>query len=320
MPAPAGRTSSACSRDGALVYVPPPVLDRSLAWVERKGLLLSSPALPPRGYRALALAPDGRRVALEIGDALGKGDIWMFDFARATLSRFTVEGGDNETPCWTPDGKRLTFLSLRGEKPPTIVWQPADGSGPSEELVVATADSYPNPMAWSPDGATLLYNQENAIGTQPMMLLSPGAGHGSRAFSSADVGSDGRFCPDGRWVAYTADDSGRDEIYVRAYPGPGEKVQISSEGGTTPRWARGGREILYRQGDKFMAVDLQLGPSLVARKPELLFEGPYLPSFDVTPDGERFLVIKPGETTRAEVNIVLGWFEDLGRRVASRRP
>jgi Tol biopolymer transport system component/predicted Ser/Thr protein kinase len=318
----AGAVDFAFSRDGALVYVPPPVLDRSLTWVERKGLLQSFPALPPGGYRALALAPDGRRLALEIGNALGKGDIWVFDFARATLSRLTVEGA-NGLPCWTPDGKRLTFLSMRAGKPASIVWQPSDGSESSEELVVATAETgYPQPLAWSPDGATLLYNQGDALGTQPMMLLSPGSSHGSRAFPSADVTSDGRFSPDGRWLAYAASDSGRDEIYVRAYPGPGEKVQISSAGGTTPRWARGGREILYRQGDKVMAVDLELGPSLVARKPELLFEGPYLESFDVTRDGERLLMIKRGdrETTRAEVNIVQGWFDELRRRVASHGP
>jgi hypothetical protein len=131
------------------------------------------------------------------------------------------------------------------------------------------------------------------------------------------------FSPDGRWLAYISDASGRHEIYVQPYPGPGGRLQISTEGGTEPVWSRNGRELFYRSGDKMMAVEIDTRSSFSAGKPKSLFQGSYLPApallanYDVAPDGRHFLMLKPGgeEQAPTQVNLVLNWFEELKRLV-----
>ncbi|PYV20907.1 MAG: hypothetical protein DMG27_21925, partial [Acidobacteria bacterium] len=132
------------------------------------------------------------------------------------------------------------------------------------------------------------------------------------------------FSPDGRWIAYQSDESGRGEIYVRPFPGPGGKTLISPEGGTQPVWARNGRELFYRNGDKMMAAAVETEPVFAAVKPKLLFEGhyetgiyTYLANYDVSLDGRRFLMIKASEheVAATQINVVLNWLEDLKRRV-----
>ena len=133
-----------------------------------------------------------------------------------------------------------------------------------------------------------------------------------------------RFSPDGRWLAYISDESGRVEIYVQPYPGPGSKWQISTEGGTEPVWNPNGRELFYRSGDKMMAVEIATQPGFSAGKPKVLFEGQYVPTpstfpnYDVSPDGQRFLMFKPSEQEQAaptQINVVLNWFEELKQKV-----
>jgi eukaryotic-like serine/threonine-protein kinase len=133
-----------------------------------------------------------------------------------------------------------------------------------------------------------------------------------------------RFSPDGRWMVYMSDESGRNEIYAQPYPGPGGKWQISTVGGTEPVWNPNGRELFYRSGDRMMAVDIATQPGFVAGTPRMLFEGRYevapapIVNYDVSPDGQRFLMVKPGEQAQAaptQINVVLNWFEELKRRV-----
>ena len=132
------------------------------------------------------------------------------------------------------------------------------------------------------------------------------------------------FSPDGRWLAYSSNESGRSEIYVQAYPGPGGKWQISTEGGTEPLWSRNGRELFYRNGNRMMAVDITTQPNFSAGKPKLFFEGQYEPTlvsnanYDISPDGQRFLMLKAIETEAAaptQINVVLNWFEELKQKV-----
>jgi hypothetical protein len=135
------------------------------------------------------------------------------------------------------------------------------------------------------------------------------------------------FSPDGHWLAYISDESGRYEVYVQPYPGPGGKTQISTDGGTEPVWNRNGRELFYRSGEKMMAVDITTQPSFSAGKPKMLFQGPYLPTgttvpfYDVSPDGGRFLMLSPAEPTTplTQIVVVQNWFEELKQRVPSGR-
>ncbi len=136
-----------------------------------------------------------------------------------------------------------------------------------------------------------------------------------------------RLSPDGRWLAYDSDESGRLEVYVQPYPGPGGKWLISTEGGTQPVWNPNGRQLFYRNGDKMMAVEITMQPGFAAGKPRVLFEGQYgpsvatFPNYDVTPDGQRFLMLKAAEAEQAptQINVVLNWFEELRRRAPPRK-
>ena len=253
----------------------------------------------------------------------------LYDLSRETLTRLTFEGNANLNPVWTPDGKRIAFESNR-EGPYNVFWQLADGSGGLERLT--TSEYLHAPMSWSPDGQLLAFVEVTPTTGVDIWVLrmgdpSPGSGQVRKAqpflrtpFNEGAA----RFSPDGRWLAYISDESGRFEVYVQSYPGPGGKWQISTEGGTEPVWTRNGRELFYRSGDKMMAVDVATQPGFAAGKPRMLFEGPYEPAqipvanYDVSPDGQRFLMLKPVEQAQAaptQINVVLNWFEELKRRV-----
>jgi eukaryotic-like serine/threonine-protein kinase len=254
--------------------------------------------------------------------------IWLYDFARDTLTRFTFGGNFNQTPVWTPDGKRIAFRSNK-EGPNNIFWQLADGSGGLERLT--TSDYTHVPRSFSPDGQLLAFAEINANTGYDIWVLrlsDPSAGSGqvrkAQPFLRTPFTESGpSFSPDGHWLAYISDESGRYEIYVQPYPGPGGKYQISTDGGTEPAWNPNGRELFYRSGEKMMAVDITTQPSFSAGKPKMLFQGPYAPSsatfpfYDVSPDGQRFLMIKPNEQTPSVTQIVVvqNWFEELKQKV-----
>ena len=224
---------------------------------------------------------------------------WQYDISRDTLARFTFEGNRNNNPTWTPDGKRIAYLSDKN-----IFWQLADGSGGLEQLT--TSEFTDVPMSWSPDGQLLAFielNPSTGLDISMLRLGDPSAGSGhvrkAQLFLRTPFNeSVPRFSPDGRWVAYISNESSRNEIYVQPYPGPGGKWQISTDGGTEPAWNPNGRELFYRSGDKMLAVDITTQPSFAAGKPRLLFQGPYLPSpatssnYDVSLDGQRLLMVK----------------------------
>ncbi len=179
-------------------------------------------------------------------------------------------------------------------------------------------------MSWSPDGQLLAFVEVNPTTGYDIWVLRLSDRKAQPFLRTPFNESVPRFSPDGRWLAYISNESGRYEIYVQPYPGPGGKWQISTEGGTEPIWNPNGRELFYRSGDKMMAVDIATQPSFTAGKPRVLFEGRYelspatTPNYDVSPDGQRFLMLKPAEASEAaptQINVVLNWFEELKRRV-----
>jgi Tol biopolymer transport system component len=292
-------------------------------------------AAPVHAYVFPRLSPDGRRVAVSIQEQ--EMQIWLYDLSRETLTRFTFEGNTNLNPVWTPDGKRVAFTSNK-EGPLNPFWQLADGGGGLERLT--TSEYVQVPMSWSPDGQLLTFIEINPTTGFDIWALrmgdpSPGSGQAP----SAGLGqvrkaqpflrtpfneSAPRFSPDGRWLAYISNESGRNEVYVQPYPGPGGKWQISTEGGGEPVWNPNGRELFYRSGDKMMAVDIAAQSGFAAGKPRMLFEGQYVPTpltapyYDVSPDGQRFLMLKASEQAQSaptQINVVLNWFEELKRRV-----
>jgi eukaryotic-like serine/threonine-protein kinase len=227
----------------------------------------------------------------------------------------------NGYPAWTPDGKRIAFISNK-EGPLNTFWQLADGSGGLERLT--TGDDVQTPNSWSPDGQLLAFNEINPKTGIDILVLRLSDRKTEPFMRTPFNESAPRFSPDGRWLAYVSDESGRYEVYVQPYPGPGGKWQISTEGGTEPMWNPNGRELFYRNGNKMMAVDIVTQPSFTVGRPRMLFEGQYqptpvtFPNYDVYPDGQRFLMLKPTEQAQAgptQINVVLNWFEELKQKV-----
>jgi serine/threonine-protein kinase len=323
------------SASGSLAYVSgtPETRASRLVWVSRDGTeqLLDAPA---RVYNQPRLSPDGRRVVVDIVEDAQKMQVWLYDLARDTLAPLTFEGV-NRHAVWTPDGKRIAFMSNR-EGATQIFSQLADGSGGLERLTsnppTTTADTLHIPYSWSPDGQLTFVKVVPASGAEFWALQASSSSKEVRNAQRVAVqvrNPDGapQLSPDGRWLAYAADDeSGRREIYVQPYPGLGGKFQISTGGGNEPQWSRDGRELFYRSGNKMIAVAIATEGGFVAGKPRQLFEGNYITTlagwvranYDVSPDGQRFLMLKrvdQGRERLAQINVVLNWSEELKRRV-----
>jgi Tol biopolymer transport system component len=191
------------------------------------------------------------------------------------------------------------------------------------------------PMSWSQDGQLLTFIEIDPTMGYDIWVLrmsDPSASSGqvrkAQPFRRTPFNESVRFSHDGRWLAYVSDESGRWEIYVQPYSGPGGKWQISTEGGTEPTWNPNGRELFYRSGDMMMVVDITTQPSFVAGKPRMLFEQRYVPTpgtnsnYDISPDGQRFLMLKASEATEAaptQINVVLHWFEELKQKVSTEK-
>ena len=309
------RAAFSASDTGVLAYrsggTAPPL---TLVWVSRNGTeqRLSAPA---HNYALPRFSPDGKIIAAGIEEA--ESQIWLYDLSRDALTRLTFEGTSNVDPIWTPDGKRIVFKGNKNR----LFWQSADGSGAAEDLISGDLSTNNVPGSWSPDGQDLVLTEDRAvrkIWIMPLKDRKPHLFDDSPLYETAP-----RFSPDGRWIAYSSTESGRPEIYVRPYPGPGGKWQISTEGGTEPVWNPKGRELFYRNAQKMMIVDYSAQPTFSAGKPRMLFEGSYVstprsfPDYDVSPDGQRFLMVKAVEQAQAPspINVVLNWFEELKQKV-----
>lgn len=301
------------SRDGSLAYVPgsgPP--ERTLLWVDRNGSTRPVTAIR-HDYEHPRLSPDGKRLALTIWD--DRAHISIYDLERDALSR--LSGPEGQQPLWTPDGERLTFRSA----PFDIVWRSADGSGAIEKLTSLTGAGEPN--SWSPDGKVLAFTDIHPSSRGDVWVLSlEGERRAHPLVQTPAAEAGGVFSPDGRWIAYDSNESGRLEVYVQPFPGPGRRWQISTEGGRQAVWAKNGREIFYRSGDKMMAVEVATEPSFSLSRPKMLFEGNYAgdiewfgyANYDVAEDGQSFLMIRSEEESApARIHVVLNWAEELSK-------
>lgn len=316
----------AFSDDGTLVYV----AGGSPAWagLDENRLVWHAPeaeigsALARPGYfEGPRLSPDGTRIAVGGFSPQGTYDVWVHDLARGTKTRVTVEGSINNFPVWEPDGAHLTFNSSR--RPAGLYRKAADGTGPAERLV----DRQGHPQfagSWSPDGRTLAYTQYDAAGRGDVWLFSVGRGPEPLLATSASERTPA-FSPDGRWLAYVSDVSGRPDVYVRAMPGPGPTLPVSPNGGTQPVWAPGGDALFYATGDGILRANLPDGPARPPSPPSPAFEGRLAPStfdqtnYDVSPTG-RLLIVEPTEgSAPTYLNVVLNWFPRLEERLASAR-
>ena len=309
-----GAVPYAVSTGGLLVYLPGENLGArmSLSRATRTGqtqLLLENRLIA----NEFNLSPDGRRVALTLND--GQVDIWLLDLDSRGLNRFTFGQGTKTFPVWSRDGARLYFGTTAGGSGHLAV-KGIDGSASEQELT--TLALFPTDI--SPDGRTLLGRalSNNLSFDVVGMDLNAGKSNPSRVIATAANEGNGVFSPDGRFVAYQSDESGRTEIFVQAYPA-GNKWQVTTAGGTQPRWASGGRELIYRNGPSVMAVPVTMKP-FSAGTPQTLFTLQNLFAFDVTADGKTFVVAQDGRSREnVEFVLVSGWFEELRAKMQGRR-
>ena len=279
--------------------------DRIMVWVDREGKVepLSAPARPYFGPR---LSPDGRQIGIEVqGD---QSQIWTYDIASGKMTQVTSQDS-NRFPLWSPDGKRMLFGSNRigpmtasgravFREKHEVFWKSADGSGEAEQLT--DREHRHGPQTFSPDGTLLSFYEIHPRTGRDIWMLPINGDRKPWVYLNTPSPEGGvGFSADGRWFAYTSLISGRYEVYISPFPHRATaRSRVSTNGGTEMRWARNGHELFYREGDKRMAVQVSTDPILIIGQPKLLFEGNLVRSpgtranYDVTPDGQRFIMLQ----------------------------
>ncbi len=325
-----GLANYATAIDGPLVYLSgAPARQVSLVWVDRSGA--AEPIrVPARAYTQPQLSPDGRQLTVTIQGL--RDEIWVFNLASGTSRRLTFQGS-NHASFWTPDASRIVFRSTRDGRS-NLFWKPADpwnaglslAAGAEEQIT--NSEHFGGVSSVSSEGKLAFYSENHPTNGHDIWVVALEGERKPTLFLQTRFDElVPRISPDGRWVAYVSNESGRYEVYVRPFPTDGGKWQISTEGGVEPLWARGGRELFYRNGDKVMALDITTESSFQAGVPRLVFEGSYVRhggppevNFDVTSDGQRFLMLKATEQQpQSEIRVVLNWFEELKEQVPSGR-
>ncbi len=314
-----GAAYFAFDRQGLLAYVSGGALSPTsegagrLLSVDRQGTARRL-GLSERAYQLPRLHPDGKQLVVTTTEE-DRSVVRLSHLDRGTMTPLTFES-NNAAAIWTPDGKQIVFSSDRSG-PFNLYRMPADGSGKAKRLT--TSENTQIPSSWSADGKLAFSELVPSTGFDIRLLPTDGPPEDFIQTSSNEIGA--TFSPDGRWLAFASDESGQYEIQVREYPS-GEKHVVSAGGGAEPTWAPNGRELFFRNGEWMMAVSIETEPRFVAGKPKLLFEAPYSeagvyhPNFDITPDGNRFIIIQNKlETTADHVIVVLNWFDELKERV-----
>jgi Tol biopolymer transport system component len=315
-----GRPLFSVSENGELVYQAGEIFGGwSLVWLSRDGKQIGSMPQTDR-YFYPELSPDGTRLAVTLFGAQGTGDIWIFDLKRGTSTRLTFGPALQSSPVWTPDGKTV-FYDSTAKGPPHIYAKAADGSG-SERAVLESKDVMEYAASFSPDGRYLVYSRRDVNKSQNSLDLwvLPLFGEG-KPFPIVQTTFDdvyGRVSPDGKWMAYQNNESGRMEVYVTAFPGGGAKWQVSSSGGVQPKWRRDGKELFFLDfTDNLVAVDVSTSPNAVRLGvPHTLFHAVAVQrgagAFDVTADGKKFLVNSGNQKDGNEpLTLVLNWPAEL---------
>jgi len=307
-----GAAGAAFTRSGLLVYIPSSSVQsrRLLTRVDRTGA--GAPLSDRREeFAEVAISPDGTRIALQFDST-----IWIFDRARKTFTQLT-SGARAQRPVWTPDGKHILY-AFEKSGPWNIFSRPADGSGTEQQLWPSAQFQVPRDVA--PDGRSLLLQDGGALGLR-VAALPPTAGAALRTVVGAARPLDGRFSPDGRWIAYSDQGPVRPEIFVVSAAGGEGKWQISTDGGLQPRWNRSGKEIFYLDGENLMAVPVATQAGFQPGVPVKLFSKPDLQYFDVEADGQHFVLLEsPDPTTETSLGAVVNWFSRLSSAAGQAAP
>ncbi|MDQ2870191.1 MAG: protein kinase [Acidobacteriota bacterium] len=286
--------------------------------VNREGKGSALP-LPPGEYSHPRLSPDGKQIALVRWNRQS-GKIYLFERERQVLTLLTPEPGRFFAMAWSPDGRQLAY-AWYNDKNPRLAVRRVDGSREPETPTPVRDAEFP--ASWSPDGRLVAYTVVHGIGdsrgTSEIWTAEVNGTHAGRPWLAIPYDTTApNFSPDGRFIAYVSNESGKDEVYLRPFPGPGTRTKISRDGGAEPAWTRGGKEILYRLGDQFLSVEISAGESPVPRAPQVLFSGPFASGhredwpreYDVSADGNE-LIVRPRPVPPAfaprQLSVQTGW-------------
>jgi serine/threonine-protein kinase len=327
-----GAAQFAVSQTGAFTYLAGGsnlATDSPVMWVSRDGKTAPLRS-KPSNWTNPRFSPDGRMLALDIFN--GNLDVWVYEWARDTLTRLTFDSAEDQVPVWTPDGKRIVFASGRAKRASNLYWQRADGTGEVQRLTDSPDPQFPS--SFDPTGKYLAFHEITPKNLNDLMILPIEGdeksgwkpGNPSVFLSTPATEAVPMFSPDGRWIAYVSNESGQFEVFVRPFPGPGGKWQISTAGGLQPAWSRTRRELFYVAPDnRIMVVSYAVeGDSFKADKPRLWSEqvislrrGPSI-WFDLHPDGERIaaaVATSQPEEKLDHVTFIFNFFDEL-RRIA----
>jgi Tol biopolymer transport system component len=296
------------SRNGHMITLQSESPQTRLEWLDRSGRVTGSVPVPAGSWKMMRLSPDARRAAVMNGT-----DIWIVDLDRAMPTRFAPTGTPEATLTWSPDGRRIAFVSSQTGRSEVYIAN-ADGTGKPE--LVPTGDAqFKFVTDWSSDGEYLiLYYVTAATGRDIAVLPMSGDRRPIPYAEGPYATSHARISPDGRWIAYESTESGESEIYVQSFPTPGRKVRISSDGGNEPFWSRGGKELLYDHSSGLMAVSIESGDDFRPGVPRvLLTSDEEITAGDVTADGERFLASVATEPSRRDIRLFLNWAAALAQ-------
>ena len=321
-----GTTGSAqvnFSGNGTLVYLPGKPPRQMLAWLDRTGQTLPLRATAAEHSGLVRLSPDGKRLAMGVVEG-GNANIWVYEREQDAMTRLTFTPGYEVNPVWSPDSKHIVFTSSR-QGAANLYWMRADGAGQAVRLTESKNDQYP--YSFSPEGKQLAFVEIDPktgfdLWTLPLTAFEsdhPKPGKPEPFLVTPFKENLPMISPDGRWLAYHSNESGRDEVYVRPFPGPGGKWQISTGGGDTPNWSKKAPELFYRGGEGMMVASyIANGEAFVASKPRLWVEKKDLgQAFDLAPDGKRFVVLLSEASEQKgpqHVTFLLNFFDELRRR------
>ena len=300
------------SGNGVLAYAPGQVGNflRNLYLVNRSGVEQKLD-IPAAGYIDPAISPDGKRIAVAI-QHMNAQELAVYERDPGAVMHIVANGALNNAPVWTPDGKDLLFDSVGATQKRGIYRVAADGSSPPQLVRETAISSHLTSVA----GGYAAVMVNDPATSADLWLLGLGHQYEMRPFKQTPAAErQGTLSPDGRWMAYASNESGGSEIYVEPVPGPGGRWQVSANGGEQPRWVRNGREIVYRNGTKMMSAAVQIQPTFGAAKPVELFDrkfdrGGSVDGYDVTPDGQTFVMTRSEQANPTEIRMVIGWSPD----------
>ena len=317
------RAALSATEGGLLAYVSGGIAANQFTWYDRSGKSIGLAGEKVLNVNHVRISPDGLKIAADPGESLF--DIWIYDVARNVSTRLTFGPAAGTAPVWSPDGKWIAFNHLQ-DGYLNIYRKPTSGMGQTELLIEGDEKNVQNwPSDWSPDGKSLLYAVGDLIGAAQLWEL-PLTGNDRKPrhlMPSGFITRDARYSPDGRWIGYASNESGKFEIYAVPSSGIGGKWQISTGGGQQPLWRRDGKELFYLSSDdKLMSVPLKLNAdSVQADAPRALFSvansiapvSGLVAPYDVTPDGKRFVVITGEQGKSFPINLVTNWTAALGK-------